>query len=84
MQSYRLARLLLNVLLYHFVRYVPCTGGQITARPKMISTKLFFIIRKLLKEDSGTYAFQPLDDHADLQVRPGGDENLYDQERGDL
>lgn len=61
--------LLVNVGLHHLVRQIPRADGKIAPCPKVAPPKHPFQMCELLKEYAGADPFEPLHDHAYVNVR---------------
>jgi hypothetical protein len=71
------ALLLINVLLYQFVRDVSRAHRKIAPRPEMPAPKLLSQIRKLGQQNSRAYPFQPLHDFAYVLIRAIRDKHVH-------
>ena len=69
--------LLLDVLLDHFIRYVPAAATKISSRPDVSAPELFPQVRKLLQQLEGCLPFQPLHESGDCYLRRNADEQMY-------
>src|SRR5215510_15443165 len=74
-QGFTLLRL--NILLDHLIGNIARTHGQVPPGPEVPPPKLLLQMRKLLQQDPGADAFEPLHDLADVLVRLVLDEHMH-------